>query len=182
MIERSATSAASGRTWRDWVGLVARLVLGGVLLVAGALKVVDIAQFRISIMAYQLVGWDVAGIVAVVLPVLEIALGVLLLVGLFTRASAVVGAGLMVVFIGGIAWAWANGLTIDCGCFGGGGEVDAAATRYPEEIARDVGFAACGLWLTIRPRTPWSLDAKLFPPLDVGEFDDVPQTEEEISR
>lgn len=169
------------------MGLIARLVLGIVLLVAGALKVVDIPQFRISIMAYQLVGWEVAGILAIVLPVLEIALGLLLIVGLFTRVAAILGAAMMAVFIVGIAWAWANGLSIDCGCFGGGGEIAAEATRYPEEIARDLVFAACGVWLAVRPQSLFALDAKLFAPLNVSSVpvsddDDDAHLDEESFR
>jgi hypothetical protein len=52
-------------------------------------------------------------------------------------------------------------LTIDCGCFGGGGQVAAGQTRYPQEIARDVGFLALAGWLIARPRTSFALDGWL---------------------
>ena len=87
------------------------------------------------------------------LPVVEIIVGALLVLGLFTRVTAVLGALLMVVFITGIAQAWARGLTIDCGCFGGGGQVSANKTKYGLEIARDIGLALCGPWLVWRPRS-----------------------------
>ena len=58
----------------------------------------------------------------------------------------------MVVFILGIASAWARGLSIDCGCFGQGGTIAAAQTQYPQEIARDVGLLACAAWLVAQPR------------------------------
>ena len=86
-----------------------------------------------------------------------------LVLGLFTRFSAVVGGFLMVVFIIGIASAWSRGLSIDCGCFGKGGTIAASQTQYPQEIARDVGLLACALWLTVRPRTAVSLERLLFP-------------------
>jgi hypothetical protein len=68
----------------------------------------------------------------------------------------------MVVFIIGISQAWARGLTIDCGCFGGGGQIGANETKYPQEIARDTVFALAGAWLWWRPRTLGSLDHYLF--------------------
>ena len=43
-------------------------------------------------------------------------------------------------FIVAIASVWYRGISIDCGCFGGGGEVDASQTQYPAEIARDLGL------------------------------------------
>ena len=46
-------------------------------------------------------------------------------------------AALLVVFLAGLAQAWVRGLSIDCGCFGGGGAVAADQTRYGTEILRD---------------------------------------------
>ncbi|HRA27737.1 MauE/DoxX family redox-associated membrane protein, partial [Ornithinibacter sp.] len=69
---------------------------------------------------------------------------------------------LMVAFIIGIAQAWARGLTIDCGCFGGGGQVAAGETKYGTDIARDATFALAGAWLWWRPRSLASLDRLLF--------------------
>ena len=153
----------TARTWRDWVGLVARVVLGAVLVVAGGLKVGHLETSARSVRAYQLLPYDVAGYVGYALPVLEIAVGLLLVVGLLTRGSAVVGGILMVVFIAGISSAWARGLSIDCGCFGKGGTIDASQTQYPQEIARDIGLLACAAWLAVRPRTALALDGWLFP-------------------
>ena len=88
--------------------------------------------------------------------------GVLLVLGLFTRVSALIGTVLMLAFVIGIAQAWARGLSIDCGCFGGGGQVAPEQTKYGREIARDLGLAVCGAWLAIRSRSTWSLDRLLF--------------------
>ena len=77
-------------------------------------------------------------------------------------ATAVVSALLFVAFIIGISSAWARGLSIDCGCFGGGGEIPDAAAKYPGEIARDVGLLALSLWLVVRPASRLALDNVLF--------------------
>ncbi|AXH97838.1 DoxX family membrane protein [Ornithinimicrobium avium] len=149
------------RGWTGAVGLVARLVLGGVLLAAGWLKVTDVTSSVQSVVAYELFSYEVSRIVGTMLPVVEIAVGLLLITGLLTRASAVVGAALMIVFIAGIASAWARGLSIDCGCFGTGGPIDPEDTRYLSEILRDLGLLALAGWLVVRPRTPFSLDQLL---------------------
>ena len=78
-----------------------------------------------------------------------------------TRATGIVSALLMLVFIAGIASAWARGLAIDCGCFGTGGPVDADETAYGLDIARDLGFMALGLFLAIWPRSRFALDGAL---------------------
>lgn len=144
-----------------WIGLVARLILGGVLLVAGGLKIGTPLAAARAVQAYQIFPFDVAAVIGYALPIVEVALGALLVLGLFTRLSAVLGTLIMVAFIAGIASAWARGLSIDCGCFGGGGLVDPSQTRYGVDIARDIAFALCGAWLIWRPRTAFSLDARL---------------------
>lgn len=147
---------------KDVLGLLARLVLGGVLLVAGALKVGRPLTSQRAVQAFDVLPYDLAGWVGLALPFVEIVIGVLLILGLFTRLSAILGTLLMVAFVIGIAQAWARGLSIDCGCFGGGGEVAASETKYPQDIARDLGLALCGVWLWVRPQSLASLDRALF--------------------
>ena len=53
----------------------------------------------------------------------------------------------------GVAQAWARGLSIDCGCLGGGGAVDPGDTAYGRELLRDAGFLLMAGWLMARPRT-----------------------------
>jgi uncharacterized membrane protein YphA (DoxX/SURF4 family) len=146
----------------DIIGVFARLVLGGVLIVAGGLKMGNPQGAARAVQAYRVMPYDLATYVGYALPYVEIIVGALLVVGLFTRTAAAIGGILMVAFIIGISQAWARGFTIDCGCFGGGGQVAANQTKYPQEIARDVGLALCGAWLVWRPRSLASLDHALF--------------------
>ena len=148
----------------DGVGLLARLVLGGVFLVAGFLKVTTPEAMAKATQAYQVLPHDLAAYVGYALPTVEIILGLLLVLGLFTRVAAVLTSLLLVVFVAGIAQAWARGLTIDCGCFGGGGTVSAEDTNYLQRILEDLGLLACGLWLSWRPDASLSLDRAMFRP------------------
>lgn len=94
------------------------------------------------------------------MPMLEIVLGLLVLVGFATRLAAGLLATLNIIFIAGIAQAWARGLRIDCGCFGGDGSLNAGQSpRYAWEIIRDLGFLALAVFLVIYPRTRLSVDA-----------------------
>ena len=123
---------------RDHLGLLLRLVLGVVPLLAGGLKVGNPLGAARAVQAYEVLPFELARWVGYALPWVEIVVGLLLVLGLFTRVSAVLGAVLMLAFVIGIGQAWARGLTIDCGCFGGGGQVSADETRYGREIARDL--------------------------------------------
>lgn len=145
----------------DGVGLLARLGLAAVWLISGYVKASAPSETLVAVKAYRLLSPGVAETVAAVLPYLEIALGLLLLVGLATRLTAILSAVVLLVFIAGVISAAARGLSIDCGCFGGGGDVAAGQTNYAGEILRDVGFLALAAWLIVRPGTPWSLDRRL---------------------
>ncbi|PZS16859.1 MAG: DoxX family protein [Pseudonocardiales bacterium] len=140
------------------MGTLVRLGLAAVFLVSGALKAVDPAQTRIAVRAYELLPPDLVGPVATALPLVELVLGTLLLVGAITRWVALASGVLLVVLMTAVAQAWARGLSIDCGCFGGGGAVAKGDTRYPQELARDVGTLLLALWLVVRPRTVLSVD------------------------
>ncbi|MCZ7473565.1 MauE/DoxX family redox-associated membrane protein [Micromonospora sp. WMMC273] len=147
---------------RPWLGVAARLGLAAVWLIAGGTKVGDLAASGRAVNAYQVMPYDVATVIGAALPFVELALGVLLIAGLATRISAGVSAALLVVFIAGIASAWARGLAIDCGCFGSGGQLAAGQTpSYLPEILRDLGFLVLAGFLLIWPRTPFSVDGWL---------------------
>jgi uncharacterized membrane protein YphA (DoxX/SURF4 family) len=146
----------------DLIGLLARLILGGALIWAGAVKVTKPSVSAQAVNAYQIFSYDVAVYVGYALPIVEILIGLLLVMGLLTRVSAAVGGLLMLAFIIGISSAWARGLALDCGCFGGGGTIAASQTQYPQEILRDIGLAACAVWLVLRPRSSYSVDHRMF--------------------
>ena len=141
-----------------WVSTAARLVLGAVVLVAGALKVIDPQSSVAAVRAYRLLPSSLATIVGWGLPFAEIALGVLLLVGIATRLVALASAVLLLVFVAAVISAAARGLSIDCGCFGGGGDVAPGQTAYGIEIVRDVGLLLLAVWLVWQPRSRLTLD------------------------
>ncbi len=144
-----------------WVTLAARLLVGGVWLVAGLLKLPDPAGSVRAVRAYQLLPEAVVPVVGYALPVIEVLVGLSLIVGLLVRLGGVLSAVLFVAFIVGISAAWARGLQIDCGCFGGGGYDANATEKYPWEIARDVGLLLASAWLVWQPRSPWAVDNRL---------------------
>lgn len=147
------------RPWFPWVSLVARLVLGGVMLVAGALKVTDPETATQAVRAYELLPHGFDGIVGMLLPILEIAIGLLLIIGYGVRPAAVATGVFMVLFIAAVSSAWARGLAIDCGCFGGGGQVAPGQTKYLQEILRDAGLLALAGWLYLNPLSKFALES-----------------------
>ena len=101
--------------------------------------------------------------------------------GLLTRWAALVTALLLIAFMGGIVWVWTQGISIDCGCFGHGGEVTPESTKYPQKLAENLAMTALCGWLVVRPRSLFSLDQALFgSPIRFSEesHDDIAETAE----
>lgn len=142
--------------------LAVRLVLGAVMLWAGLAKITDLRASDAAVAAYGLVSPEAARLIGGALPFAEIAAGVLLLAGAATRLVAMLAAGLMSVYIAAIASAWARGLSIDCGCFGGGGPVTQGAQHgYIVDIVRDVLLLGGAVFLSWHPRAPYAVDNRL---------------------
>jgi len=101
---------------------------------------------------------SVANTLGIILPWLEIGVAILLILGVAIRPAALFSGALMLLFIAAITQAGLRGLSIDCGCFGGGGTVEPGKTRYLEEIARDSGLFLLALYLYRYPLTKFALE------------------------
>jgi protein-disulfide isomerase/uncharacterized membrane protein YphA (DoxX/SURF4 family) len=146
-------------TLRPWLGTVARLVLGVVWIWAGLAKLSSPRTFVQAVRAYDATPEWLSKAIGYGLPVLEVAIGILLVVGVAVRICAAVSAALLVVFLIGIIEVAARGIKLECGCFGGGGTTD-SGTTYLLDSLRDVGLLVLAVYLVI-----WS-----FTRLSVEEF------------
>ena len=143
---------------QPWLTLLSRLILGGVLIVAGALKIGNLQKSAMSVRAYEMLPIWLANFFGYALPWVEIGIGALLILGVAVRIMGALGTLIMLGFIIAIAQAWARGLSIDCGCFGGGGTIDPEDTKYLSTILRDIGFLALGVFLYFYPKGRFALD------------------------
>jgi len=104
---------------KKYLSLLSRVVLGGVLIFAGIVKLPNIDTLIWEIEQYQILPTSLAIAYGYVLSPIEIALGVLLLLGIYLRTSAVVSGLLVLSFTIAKLNALARGLDIDvCPCFG----------------------------------------------------------------
>src|SRR5271154_5405711 len=120
----------------DRIVLVLRIALGLVFLAAGALKVGHADVFASEIAGFQLLPHPFIAPLALLLPFLELMIGIYLILGLFTRFAAWFAAAEMALFSLAIASAVLRGISTSCGCFG---PADKATTSWPE-VGRDIGF------------------------------------------
>jgi uncharacterized membrane protein YphA (DoxX/SURF4 family) len=105
---------------RQAAGLAARLLVGAVLIYAGATKAAAPAEeFALVISSYDVVPLSVALPMAGLLPWLEMLVGWALLLGVETPAASAVAGGMFAAFLAALGSVVARGIPIpNCGCFG----------------------------------------------------------------
>jgi len=131
--------------WHRWVALPVRVYLGGVFLYACFHKILDPHRFAIDVATYQLLPLSFVNLLAVTLPWIELAAGLMLVLGIRTRAAAVLVSGMMVLFMAALLWALHLGLDMSCGCFASSGaESDPISLRT---VARDGVWLGMGLFV-----------------------------------
>ncbi len=92
------------------------IILGALFCYAGYLKLLHTNEFAEAVLAYQLLPPGLVGVVAAVLPGLELAAGIFLALG-FKRRSCLMLLGLLSgIFLLAMLVTLARGLKIDCGC------------------------------------------------------------------
>ncbi len=130
------------------VSLILRLVVGGVFVVAGMLKVLQPATFAADIGNYRLLPHEAINLLAITLPWIEVGAGVLLALGVWKRASAAVITVMLIVFLVAIGQALARGLDVRCGCFG---TVEARRVSVLA-LGEDVALLAMAAWVAWREK------------------------------
>jgi uncharacterized membrane protein YphA (DoxX/SURF4 family) len=100
-----------------WLGLVSRLVVGGVFIYASLDKVLHPEAFARIVFNYHLVPAPLINLAAITLPWVELGVGLFLVLGIWTRASGLILTTLVVVFLIALSINWFRGVSLECGCF-----------------------------------------------------------------
>jgi len=95
-----------------------RLIVGGVFIWAGLLKIFDPLDFAQNIKNYQIFPQEISFLLALVLPWVEVICGIFLVLGIFRLGSSFLASLLLAVFVILVSVTMARGIDTDCGCFG----------------------------------------------------------------
>jgi putative oxidoreductase len=141
----SATSNIKGQTsnllWRLF-----DLIVGGIFIYAGAIKVLDPIQFANDIDNYKILPWTIGVGLAFYLPWLEIFCGLALILRRLYLGGLSILTALVAIFLVATIAAKVRGLDITCGCFG-------HASRnwnFPFHLALDLALLGALLVLSFR--------------------------------
>lgn len=123
--------------------LVARIVLGAVFVYAAYVKLRDPWQlFAMSINSYEVLPLAMAETAAHVIPWVELAIGVMVISGIWLRISGTILSLILLTFFTLMVRAYAKGMQINCGCFGPGEAISW------KTLLRDGSMAAAAIAMT----------------------------------
>jgi len=128
-----------------WAQIAARLIMAGIFIYASIDKIAHPAAFAKDVYNYQILPDALINLTALVLPWLELLLGLCLLAGIWLPGAVLAVNGLLIVFLAALVFNLARGLDVNCGCFSTGSGAPAASTGW--YLLRDAGFFAVGAFL-----------------------------------
>ena len=148
MPESSTNKAHKKKKGWDWARfspLAARLILGGVFIFASADKIIHPAAFAEAVYNYQILPDTLINLTAMILPWLELILGIFLILGLWFPGAVLLSNLLLVTFFGSLVFNLSRGLDIHCGCFSTSQESTSLCMCL--YVIRDGIFLLLGLYL-----------------------------------
>ncbi len=128
-----------------WPYRLIRIPIGGVFLWSGVAKLMNPESFAVIIDAFGLVPESCVMPISIILPVIEVAAGMGLLLDI--RGSLAVTAGMLALFIAILGYGIHMGLDIDCGCFGPEDPEAVAFHGLRPALQRDLAMVFCILYL-----------------------------------
>lgn len=121
-----------------------RLLLGAIFIIASADKIYNPEGFAQAVYNYQILPDALINLTAIILPWLELFLGIFLIVGFWLPGAVTLANGLLVVFFGSLVFNVARGLDVHCGCFSTSTDGDPTTAWY---LIRDSAFLLMGAYL-----------------------------------
>jgi len=97
--------------------LLIRLILGIVFVYASIDKIIDPSKFSNTIDNYHISPYVLNNLAALVIPWLELIIGLFLILGIFLNGSSFIAIILLVFFIFILVQALFRGINVNCGCF-----------------------------------------------------------------
>ena len=129
---------ARAEEMKRYLWRVVAIIIGGLFIYAGVVKVIDPAEFARDIDNYKMLPWQMGVGLGLYLPWLEIFCGLALIFRFFYRGALSILTGLVVVFLVATIAAKVRGLDITCGCFGHVSQ----NWSFPAHLALDLAILA----------------------------------------
>ena len=140
--------------------LIFRIILGIVFIYASYEKILNPEGFSDNIHNYHITPAAVENLAALIIPWLELIVGVFLIMGVFLEGATSITICMLVFFIIILSQAVIRGIDVHCGCFKT--EADAGVTDLRFELIKRIieDFVLLGMAVVIQVRDKFTLSNK----------------------
>ena len=142
-----------------YASVIFRWAVGLIFIYASADKLFHTSAFAVAVYNYKILPGGLINLVAITLPWLELVCAILLIIGLFPRAAALILSGLLVVFFFALSLSFYRGIDISCGCFTVSTTADKIGLSY---MLRDLLVLAMSVQILCFDRNLLSIERLLF--------------------
>lgn len=136
--------------------LLARLLIGGILIYASIDKILYPGDFAKAINNYHIIPFGLENIFSIILPWLELIIGAFLILGILLDGASLLVILMMLIFISAITFAMIMGYNIECGCGLKPGEMIGF-----QKIIEDITYLIIALLILKRPEHQFELYPKI---------------------
>ena len=140
--------------------LVFRVILGLIFIYASYDKILDPAGFSKNIHNYHITPIAVENLAALIIPWLELIIGVFLIFGVFLEGTTSITIVLLIFFIAILSQAVFRGIDVHCGCFKT--EADVGITDLRMELIKRIGedIIYLGMAFIVKFKDKFTLQSK----------------------
>jgi uncharacterized membrane protein YphA (DoxX/SURF4 family) len=142
-----------------YASVIFRWAVGLIFIYASMDKLFHPSAFAVAVYNYKILPGGLINLVAITLPWLELVCGILLIIGLFPRAAALILSVLLVVFFFALSISLYRGIDISCGCFTVSTTADKIGISY---MLRDLLVLALSIQILFFDRNLLSIERLLF--------------------
>tara|TARA_Y100001968_G_C18873276_1_gene488227 strand:- start:90 stop:545 length:456 start_codon:yes stop_codon:yes gene_type:complete len=132
--------------------IIFRFILGIIFIYASYPKIMDPISFSDNIHNYHITPIFVENLAALIIPWIELIVGVFLILGVFLDGSIDITIGLLIFFIFILSQAVLRGIDVHCGCFKS--VADAGVTDFRSELIKRIieDFILLGMAFVVKMR------------------------------
>ncbi len=131
----------------SWIELAARWILGLTFIYASIHKILFPAEFAKIVYGYDLFPHAFINLIAILIPFLELIVGLALIIGVYPRSAAIIINIMLLAFIAALTINIIRGHEFDCGCFSAGQSGYSSSSEAT--VLRDILYFLCGMLIII---------------------------------
>ncbi len=148
----------TGWKLNSYIALILRIYIAGVFIYASFHKIIYPELFALDIASYDILPVELINLMAIVLPWLELFVGIMVFTGFQVKSNILLMIGMMIMFMTALSIALYNGLDMACGCFASSEAEEAISYKT---LLRDFIWISICIYIFVFDNKPIGIDSMI---------------------